>query len=915
VRRLSTRFLTALGLFLTAAVAGYGLSSSIGEETIRREIEARLGELMAGRVEIERVRVGIGLGLRIEGDNVRIYPGPSGPGLRAHHALAEIDLLSLLTGRFHLRALVLDTVHMRIERSSDGTWSPYPIAWLARPRPERDRDSESVLAAMTVTELACRFLLERPEIANRLVVIGSSVSLIDHVLRDTEGNPVILGLANIEGVLEHGWLGNTADISLDATFVGPSGRRAPLEGTGRKRDGDQLQLSLAITNLALPSLDPHASAISPLWELGGQVSGVISFETSAVSHATLEVDWLLEQVEIVFPFLEGLESRSPHANLRAQLDVHPGRVRLAHLELDGERVDFSVTGAIQRPLRESSLATLDARIEGLGLAQLQLAINALPATDRRALSGLLSELASGEVVRVGVRGTSRLSQWRQVATGELMLLPESFVLAAEVDDVSLGRSGDEGFSDLGGRIEWSQDRLQLLDFHGKLDGEDLPEVRATLEGFSHLMAAPAEHKLLLSPGAALPGLRTLWDLVGGASSGSSQASPLQLEIDALHHAVTRYPLEDARLAIRPVDDGVEISVVDGHWGGAAVNGEAVWRYGTDRPVVTVTLTLRPAEERPAREAHESQHWAAGRFRLDRAAGGLPARETAAEFVMRDQTLELSELSSRLEPAGTLLGSLEVDLSERDRIGLDASFAIDEADLDSLASAIGLPKKFLTGTVDVEGWISGSVERDRPIVSELDASIRVRAREGTVRRRIPVVTAVAYATEGFNPFADSDLVHFETMKVDLDVAEAVLVAKDFELDGPLRVYASGSLELTGENREIDAVVGVFILRKADLGLTEIPLIRYLIPGSQKGIMGAYFEVSDDWEDPRVRPLALKTLAEGSPLPGVVRAPFKILDQLRDWVMGRGRRERTREPTRGHRAPARQAERDAANEEPG
>ena len=198
-----------------------------------------------------------------------------------------------------------------------------------------------------------------------------------------------------------------------------------------------------------------------------------------------------------------------------------------------------------------------------------------------------------------------------------------------------------------------------------------------------------------------------------------------------------------------------------------------------------------------------------------------------------------------------------------------------------------------------------------MASELDASVRVRAREGIVRRRVPIVTAVAYATEGFNPFSDSDSVRYETMKVDLGLAEGVLTANEFELDGPLRVYASGMVELLGDEREVEAVVGVFILRKADLGLTEIPLVRYLIPGSQKGFLGAYFEVTGDWEDPGVRPLALKTLAEGSPLPGVVRAPFKILDQLRGWVMDRGRHQPTRRPTRGHRATDEKAEKAKRN----
>jgi hypothetical protein len=81
------------------------------------------------------------------------------------------------------------------------------------------------------------------------------------------------------------------------------------------------------------------------------------------------------------------------------------------------------------------------------------------------------------------------------------------------------------------------------------------------------------------------------------------------------------------------------------------------------------------------------------------------------------------------------------------------------------------------------------------------------------------------------------------------------------------------------------VGLFLFRSAGQIMETIPLVKAFLPGSEKGLMGAYFEVTGPFEGPRVRALKGRTVEED--LPDVLAAPYQILRS----ILGRGR---SREP---------------------
>ena len=54
------------------------------------------------------------------------------------------------------------------------------------------------------------------------------------------------------------------------------------------------------------------------------------------------------------------------------------------------------------------------------------------------------------------------------------------------------------------------------------------------------------------------------------------------------------------------------------------------------------------------------------------------------------------------------------------------------------------------------------------------------------------------------------------------------------------------------------------------------MNLILPGSDSGLVGAYFRVHGPWDEPEVDAMPLKSLTEGAP--DIITAPFEILQSL-------------------------------------
>ena len=148
--------------------------------------------------------------------------------------------------------------------------------------------------------------------------------------------------------------------------------------------------------------------------------------------------------------------------------------------------------------------------------------------------------------------------------------------------------------------------------------------------------------------------------------------------------------------------------------------------------------------------------------------------------------------------------------------------------------------------------------------------------------LPLMFRLAKATEGYNPFAHEDELEYETMTGSFDLNHGVISVENFEIEGPLRVYARADIDTNPKPTTIRAVVGIFIFRKPFQILENLPVLRFFLPGSERGLIGTYFEVEGSIREPEVDALPLQSLMSG--VPSAIKAPFKALRFLFDRTVG-------------------------------
>ncbi len=207
-------------------------------------------------------------------------------------------------------------------------------------------------------------------------------------------------------------------------------------------------------------------------------------------------------------------------------------------------------------------------------------------------------------------------------------------------------------------------------------------------------------------------------------------------------------------------------------------------------------------------------------------------------------------------------------------------------MDALGSALGFPNGFASGSVVLAGSFEGPLRPGRPILAELTGLLDVEAREGEVRRKLPLVMAIA-ASQALNPFvADRESVRYDRIRSLLHFDHGRVRSDAFLLEGPdLRVLYSGELELVEPTRAIDAVVAVFYQGRLDRVISAIPLVNEIFRGSDDSLAAAYLQLSGPVDDPSVQMIPIKTFASLGPagfvfedVPKLLRSGFRALQKL-------------------------------------
>ena len=918
MQRRYSALISLLG-FVAAVGIGYWISSVIGTEALREEAEKQLASIMVGPVKIARAGLALEGGLFIQGESVGVYPDKvsgAGPRLFAQRVVAQIDLLALATGRFRLSGLLLEDVTFDIRKDSAEKWHPFPVAALNGVRQEtQPSGDEAYLDVFRSFEGVTRTLLTEPIAADRVEIRRGRILFVDDTKKTNpaEESPLVVSLHQIDGLLVHHWLSGEATLQITGTLRSGDIEPTAIEIVGENTGADEYRLRVSADGLDLGVLGPYFPADEGLTWPEGSLAGSVDYRTSSPGSGLLALDWTVDSLEARY----APESNAPalteeKLRLAAVGQANPGTFRLTGTVAISSGLELGLDCEVERPLNDSSAMELAAEMRGADSDSFLKLSRMFSGGEVEPLPGL----EAGRAETLGLAGTMSFAEWGRLASGELSPLPPGVSMTAELADITISGSPDETFTRLGGRIELRGDTILLRHGRGERNGEPLPAINARITGFSNLLHAKTRQVDPDTIAPEFPGLDPLIELLEGSDPDEKEPEDLaalekedpeltekadenlrapaawNFRIDRLEHPSWRWTIRDGEFSVLRTPRRTKIEIESMLLGGVPSRGTVVW---TEAPSSRIQLVLRaepprasetkkpetatPAPDHagsePGSNPAEMLPWVSGQARVPWLQTELiPLEEVVTDFAVQGNSLYLTGFQAGLEGGGELTGDMEVRLSRFDAVPVGLVFSVEEASMDRVAQIFGIAPGEITGSLNVGGSLAGDLHPGEPLLAHLEGRIDLNARNGELRRQtLPLLLALAQASEGYNEYADRASIAYESMNADMTLADDHIATRNFELEGPLRIYASGTLEIAHPPYEIIGVAGLFLFRGAGQLLEAIPLVKIILPGSERGLVGTYYQVSGDLDQPSVRALTGRSFAEG--LPDALEAPYQIL----------------------------------------
>ncbi len=878
-----------LTVVLVGAAAGYLVSSGLGTRLLHREIETQLSRLLEGPVEIRQVEVRWDDGLHIEAREVSAYPSPmpdAPPSLRARRVLAWVDVVALLVGRLEISTLVLEGPHVRIVQNPDGSFVGLPLPPLSSYPDEglEDRSqAEQIFARLASLDLSASGFADRFRAADKIEVLDGTLSWEEARGEGEERASPRLRLELLNGLVERNWLSDAVALEWSGVFVDGLHIPFPFAIDIRREAGEHFVWSLELSRIPLAAAETPLAFVEGIEGLAGTLDVRVRLETEPDGVHRLEIEGQVDDGQISLRQSPTVLEHE-RVDIDAEFVIDPYEIRLSAARLACGRFSVDLKGRIQRPIRPASPTRIESRLLGLRLEDVSSYARTLETESTTALTiaRLTERVQSGHIQYIEAAGTAPLERWQALISGRAREIPSGFLLSGAFDDVTVASGPNDVLEELEGEVEWVEDQIVFRNGNAIFRGKPLPQINAVINGVSHLVRTSASARRISQSPPPIPGFEPLSQIL--KPHDPDALPPIKaaaLAIDRLEHPIFRWPLRNLRILVEPLRRGLEISVREGTWGGAAVSGEVVWFNDPTAPSVSATLTLGPApeDEELVENSPVAGRWGSGEFEMEfRPRRWFPFAKGKGHFRLDGASLIGDELEIQLATQGTIAARMTLGLEATDTVGFDTSFALTGGLLSEVGPFVALPMDLATGTVGATGSLIGRVRPDTSFVAELDGRVRVEASGGRVLSSLPLMFRLAKATEGYNPFADENELQYETMTGSFELNHGLISIPDFEIEGPLRVFARADIATNARPSTIRAVVGIFLFRKPNQILDSLPVLRFFLPGSERGLIGTYFEVTGPFAEPKVEALPLQSLMTG--VPSVLKAPFKALRFLFD-----------------------------------
>ena len=847
MRRALSIALILIVVFAAAVLAGFWGAARLAPERVRVVAERQLGRVLRGQVTLASMELARSSRLPwiwLEARGARAVL-KNDVTLLVGRARARLDPLSLALGRLGLADLRLEDVIVMFPPRPDG-------------HPERDRVSK-ILRPIEVTGA---FLRKHPCDIPDLTVEGLTLlvtrdRMLDVLLEDGTGSLACAGFGRDRSSAQLVARARRGEATFPASFTLAVSRGAAAA-------------DVALENVPLA---PLLGTVEIHLPLAGTVSGRARLAAPGTGPYQLDVD--LAGSGVVGPIPGGeaapwLELDLPAPRLRGRLLATPQRLALEATELSQDAVRLGLSGELAVPARDTSASQLRVELAALSVEEAARFLAQLPEAPRRDAKRALAYVEAGRFseLRAELRGT--LAEVSEALGESVLAHPGALQLGATLDEATVRLSETDRVSGVAARLAFSGDRLAVNVSRGTLHERPLPRLTLTLDGIQNVRSFEEFNCRKPQPQPALAGLPRLQEWLSEERADPKERSAtdwqrLGVELDWVSHPTLLCSLEQLEAILEPSEDGFRFHVPRGVWAGLplALNGR--WtraRAGAPAPGgVTVAAELGPPFEAMSLDP-PAQPWLSGRFTFDATRlGRWHVRGATGRVVANGARLDLPGTTLEFGPGGQIQGRVGIDLGVADTLPFSAEAQFAGVDLLNVWRAADFERGALGGTLYGGGAIEGQLRPGLNPLGDARGLLALHARDGRIHRKIPIMVAIALASNEFNPFADREELPYQAIDAVARVKKGKLVFDNLQLHAPtLRMGATGKGGVVPPY-SLEGVLGLFFFPGLDSLIDRVPILNRVILGRNGNFVGAYFTVTGAWDKPEASLIPIQTIATG------------------------------------------------------
>lgn len=859
-------------LVLGAVAAGVAVSSRLGPERLRVELERRLSAVL-GPVQIGAVRPHFGWGVGIEIEGIRTVGQQDAPEIAADHAWITLSPRSLLRGEPLARRIDLRGLRIRAEQRADGGWEPPALAQII------ERSSQQRVAAQPNATTDPR------AIAEALPAISIDDGEL-YLARRGADRVTAVALRDLHVELTHSPLGGAPKLGAAGQLFEAQSDRGRFEVEASiERDGPHLDV--AVTDVDLGLLTPWLVFGEAHVDAAGRASGIASW-TPRPDGASLVVDLLGFDLRLAGRSKGGdtdVSAALPNARLHANLAIDARQLRISDFEWSAEPTTLAASASLERPFGDASRLAFSLRGRQIAVTTLRDMVIALgPKTS--AFRDRAAALRAGTLESLEVHANATpIAGWRALADAPLDDWPEGFELDTRVSGVELKLDGGEPLRELGARVRVRSERVEIEAARAKIGPNPLPELWLTLSGL-RAVAAALEGGTLPPAVPLLPGRIALSDWVDAQKRVGSPPRWRRIDLDGewIEHPALLRPIEEFSARLTPANPGVHVEEAQGFWGGVPFRGKVSLRGG-GRGRIDADLTLS-LPRREGRRRSEAKVWARTKFHADlEKLGDFQAEELSGVVQAIGDRVELRRGEATLRPRGEVSGSVDLDLSRADAVPYHARIELVNGSLSELMNDLKMDGGAANGTAAITTELNGLLVAGRNLIADSSGPATLRLRDGEILKRMNVLFSIAQASDTLNPFRSRETIPYDRIDAPLQIAGGFASTDAFSLQGPaLRLVGTGRVNVVQSPHDVEAVIGIFYFRALDRVIGVFPILNRLLLGDDDNLVSTYFAISGPWGDPRASIIPSKSIASGpgsfvlEGFPAFVRGGLSTLERI-------------------------------------